>query len=225
MQLYLLPARPVWAVGIISIGVCLAFGRYLAFDGFTWNSIAAVAFLILTAYLASLQEGLRQLGITSKRWRRSAILWSGGAAFLLSAIGATSASLSQSRDGYYQYVDPWVLTQGPTTLQDTNGASYTIPNSGVSLSTLVWTFLIFLCAYGMAAAIGLALGSVASLRGAFGTVVVITAAIAVAVLVIMVLSAFDVRVSAPYPGVFWFCIPATAAALLVMWASPKLAKT
>ena len=224
MQLFLLPAKAVWIVGITTIAFCLAFGRFLAMDGFYWNTLAAIAFAALTAYVTSQQVGLRQLGISDKRWLRSAFLWTALGAVALALVGALSATFAQRFSGYYRSFDPWVVTRGTAVMTDTRGALYSLTGAGVSLSSVVWTSLVFFSVLIMAGAIGLALGRVTAARGALGAMLAMAASILAGVLVIIVLDAFGVRISAPLPGVFLFCLPTAVVALLVVWAAPRLRK-
>lgn len=215
------PAKRELAIGFAAIAVFLAVGRFIVFEGSTWNMLAILATAVLFGIAARRVDAARSLDVPSPTWFGGfalvALAWSSA----LSVIAVASTLLSWSRSPWYTRYDAFVVTEGSAPFPDTNGEPYSVPDAGTTTVTWGVTLLVFLSCFLMVAALGAAIGAVASAWNGIAAIGVVVAGLAAAVASAYVMALADIRIQAPYPGVFIFCIPLAVAGAAATWFAAR----
>ena len=141
-----------------------AFGRMLVGSG-TGNTllgIIALGFLFLITARRSVT--LRDYGVSTARWVRSAIIAILGTSLVSTAFIVTAMVIEQNKSGYYRGFDSFIVTSGPALFPDTNGELYMVEDSGQNYTTVLLTALCVFLSFLMATVTSTAVGTVAGDR-------------------------------------------------------------
>ncbi|WP_297452156.1 hypothetical protein [uncultured Corynebacterium sp.] len=210
-------------LGITAVAIIYsAFGRMLVGSG-TGNTLLGIAALgILFLITARRSVTLRDYGVSTARWVRSAIIAILGTSLVATAFIVAAMVSEQKKSGYYRSFDSFIVTSGPAMYPDTNGAMYMIEDSGQNYTTILLTALCVFLSFLMATVAGTAIGTVAGTKGIRAGSITIGLALVALFLFSFLLDATDSIPGAPWPGVPIFASLITVVSAVVMaWALKK----
>lgn len=196
-----------------------AFGRMLVGSGTSNTVLGIIALGILCLITARRSVTLRDCGVSTARWVRSAIIAILGTSVVATAFIVTAMVIEQNKSGYYRVFDSFIVTSGPALFPDTNGELYMIKDSGQNYTTVVLTALCILLSFLMTTVAGTAIGTVTGAKGARAGSITIGLALVALFLFSFLMDVTDSVPGAPWPGVPIFASLITVISAVVMaWA-------
>lgn len=207
-------------LGITAVAILYsAFGRMLMGSGTGNTLLGIVALGILFLITARRSVTLRDYGVRTARWVRSAIIAILGTSLVATAFIVAAMVTEQNKSGYYRGFDSFIVTSGPALFPDTNGELYMIQDSGQNYTTILLTALCVFLSFLMATVAGTAIGAVTGAKGVRAGSITIGLALVALFLFSYLLDVTDSVPGAPWPAVPIFASIITVISAVVMaWA-------
>lgn len=207
-------------LGITAVAILYsAFGRMLMGSGTGNTLLGIVALGILFLITARRSVTLRDYGVRTARWVRSAIIAILGTSLVATAFIVMAMVIEQNKSGFYRLFDSFIVTSGPALFPDTNGAMYMIEDSGQNYTTILLTALCVFLSFLMATVAGTAIGAVTGAKGVRAGSITIGLALVALFLFSYLLDVTDSVPGAPWPAVPIFASIITVISAVVMaWA-------
>lgn len=209
-------------LGIAAVSILYsAFGRMLVGSGTGNTLLGIIALSILFLITARRSVTLRDYGVSTARWVRSAMIAILGTSLVATAFIVTSMVIEQNKSGYYRGFDSFIVTSGPALFPDTNGELYMIEDSGQNYTTILLTALCVFLSFLMATVASTAVGTVAGAKGSRAGSITIGLALAALFLFSYLLDVTDSVPGAPWPAVPIFASIITVISAFVMAGALK----
>lgn len=207
-------------LGITAVAILYsAFGRMLMGSGTGNTLLGIVALGILFLITARRSVTLRDYGVRTARWVRSAIIAILGTSLVATAFIVMAMVIEQNKSGFYRLFDSFIVTSGPALFPDTNGELYMIEDSGQNYTTILLTALCVFLSFLMATVAGTAIGAVTGAKGVRAGSITIGLALVALFLFSYLLDVTDSVPGAPWPAVPIFASIITVISAVVMaWA-------
>lgn len=207
-------------LGITAVAILYsAFGRMLMGSGTGNTLLGIVALGILFLITARRSVTLRDYGVRTARWVRSAIIAILGTSLVATAFIVMAMVIEQNKAGFYRLFDSFIVTSGPALFPDTNGELYMIEDSGQNYTTILLTALCVFLSFLMATVAGTAIGAVTGAKGVRAGSITIGLALVALFLFSYLLDVTDSVPGAPWPAVPIFASIITVISAVVMaWA-------
>lgn len=207
-------------LGITAVAILYsAFGRMLMGSGTGNTLLGIVALGILFLITARRSVTLRDYGVRTARWVRSAIIAILGTSLVATAFIVMAMVIEQNKSGFYRLFDSFIVTSGPALFPDTNGELYMIEDSGQNYTTILLTALCVFLSFLMATVAGTAIGAVTGAKGVRAGSITIGLALVALFLFSYLLDVTDSVPGAPWPAVPIFASIITVVSAVVMaWA-------
>lgn len=207
-------------LGITAVAILYsAFGRMLMGSGTGNTLLGIVALGILFLITAQRSVTLRDYGVRTARWVRSAIIAILGTSLVATAFIVMAMVIEQNKSGFYRLFDSFIVTSGPALFPDTNGELYMIEDSGQNYTTILLTALCVFLSFLMATVAGTAIGAVTGAKGVRAGSITIGLALVALFLFSYLLDVTDSVPGAPWPAVPIFASIITVISAVVMaWA-------
>lgn len=207
-------------LGITAVAILYStFGRMLMGSGTGNTLLGIVALGILFLITARRSVTLRDYGVRTARWVRSAIIAILGTSLVATAFIVMAMVIEQNKSGFYRLFDSFIVTSGPALFPDTNGELYMIEDSGQNYTTILLTALCVFLSFLMATVAGTAIGAVTGAKGVRAGSITIGLALVALFLFSYLLDVTDSVPGAPWPAVPIFASIITVISAVVMaWA-------
>ncbi|STB93120.1 hypothetical protein [Corynebacterium amycolatum] len=207
-------------LGITAVAILYsAFGRMLMGSGTGNTLLGIVALGILFLITARRSVTLRDYGVRTARWVRSAIIAILGTSLVATAFIVMAMVIEQNKSGFYRLFDSFIVTSGPALFPDTNGELYMIEDSGQNYTTILLTALCVFLSFLMSTVAGTAIGAVTGAKGVRAGSITIGLALVALFLFSYLLDVTDSVPGAPWPAVPIFASIITVISAVVMaWA-------
>lgn len=207
-------------LGVTTVAILYsAFGRMLMGSGTGNTLLGIVALGILFLITAQRSVTLRDYGVRTARWVRSAIIAILGTSLVATAFIVMAMVIEQNKSGFYRLFDSFIVTSGPALFPDTNGELYMIEDSGQNYTTILLTALCVFLSCLMATVAGTAIGAVTGAKGVRAGSITIGLALVALFLFSYLLDVTDSVPGAPWPAVPIFASIITVISAVVMaWA-------
>ncbi|WP_300611342.1 hypothetical protein [Corynebacterium sp.] len=213
--------NPRTFLGVSAGAVLLAgFGGLIVSRG-TENAMLAILVLaVLFAVTAARSVRLRDFGVSSARWVRSAAVSAVVVSLAAAALVTLMIIVSDRNPTFYQ--DFASFTVQASGYEDVGGVRYASDGPGMPAGTLALTGLCVFFSFLMGTVAGAALGAVFGARGTRACVLAALGGFVAAYGVGAVFMVLDVNVAAPWPGVPMFAVVVCVVSGLVLaWALKK----
>lgn len=210
--------NPRTFLGVSAGAILLAgFGGLVVSRGTENTMLAILVLAVLFAVTAARSVRLRDFGVSSTRWVRSAAV-SAVVVSLLAAVLVTLMIIVADRNPTF-YQDFASFTVQAHGYEDVGGVRYASDGPGMPVGTFALTGLCVFLSFLMGTVAGTALGAVFGARGTRACVVVAVGSFVVAYGVGAVFMVLDVNIAAPWPGVPMFAVVVCVVSGLVLaWA-------
>lgn len=207
-------------LGVAAVAILYStFGRMLMGSGTGNTLLGIVALGILFLITARRSVTLRDYGVRTAHWVRSAIIAILGTSLVATAFIVMAMVIEQNKSGYYRGFDSFIVTSGPALFPDTNGELYMIQDSGQNSTTILLTALCVFLSFLMSSVAGTAIGTVVGAKGSRAGSITIGLALVALFLFSFLLDVTDSVPGAPWPAVPIFASIITVISAVVMaWA-------
>lgn len=155
---FIRPARAEFILFFLVAAIALGFGRFWGGDGGDWTRGCIILSAVFFMFAAVHWPALHVLDVPARRWLggalSTAVVWSA----LMSVIATAAGTVMQRNSPYYASYDWFLDTDGSFHHVDTNGEPYVLEGMGITVGSVVWTFVLTFVVFLIFTVLGLAVG-------------------------------------------------------------------